>query len=128
MSDLQHFLSTLPIFSFFNRAELTAIQDLFVEVSFEKGETICKVGDDGDTFYVVLNGELEVWGGSQGERLVNTLGPRDFFGEMVLLQGGKRTATIRASQAPASVSRSRMARAASWDIGALYGRVVRRAS
>lgn len=98
MSDLQHFLSTLPIFSFFNRAELTAIQDLFLEVSFEKGETICKVGDDGDTFYVVLNGELEVWGGSQGERLVNTLGPRDFFGEMVLLQGGKRTATIRASR------------------------------
>ncbi|HEV8132788.1 MAG TPA: patatin-like phospholipase family protein [Acidobacteriota bacterium] len=98
MTEWLDFLSTIPIFSFFSRTELEAIHDLFVEVAYDKGDTICRIGDEGDTFYVVLSGELEVWGGGQEQRLINTLGPRDFFGEMAILQGGKRTATIRASR------------------------------
>ncbi|MBI2820696.1 MAG: cyclic nucleotide-binding domain-containing protein [Acidobacteria bacterium] len=98
MPDWQEFLSTIPIFSLLTRAELASVQDLFQEVSYEKGDTICRIGDEGDVFYVVLSGELEVWGGSEGDRMVGTLGPRDFFGEMVMLQGGKRTATIKVAR------------------------------
>ncbi len=87
-------LSTIPIFSFLTKAELEAIHDHFVEVSFSKGDTVCKVGEPGNTFYVVLSGELEVWGGSEGNIRTGTLRERDFFGEMALLQGGKRTATV----------------------------------
>jgi NTE family protein len=98
MADWMQFLQTVPIFSFFKASELSEIQTMFEEVVFEKGESICEIGDEGDTFYVVVSGELEVWGGANADRLVNTLGPRDFFGEMVLLQGGRRTATIKASR------------------------------
>ncbi len=98
MANWLEFLSTIPIFSFFSRPELEAIHDILVEVSYEKDETICRIGEEGDTFYVVLSGELEVWGGSHGDVLINTLEPRDFFGEMAILQGGKRTATIKASR------------------------------
>src|SRR3989442_481955 len=98
MADWLEFVSTIPIFSFFTRAELEQIHDILVEFSYEKDETICRIGEEGDTFYVVLSGELEVWGGSHGDRLINTLEPRDFFGEMAILQGGKRTATIKASR------------------------------
>lgn len=65
-----------------------------MEVSFGKGRTVCKIGDPGNIFYVVLSGELEVWGGSEGNVRTGTLKERDFFGEMALLQGGKRTATV----------------------------------
>jgi NTE family protein len=99
MADWKDFLSTIPIFSFLNREELRQIQEHFQEVTFQKGETVCKTGDPGDVFYVVLSGELEVWGGESGEpRRTGTLTARDFFGEMALLQGGKRTATIIAGR------------------------------
>jgi len=94
MAEWMELLSTIPIFSFLSKAELEALHDHFVEVSFGKGETVCKIGDPGNIFYVVLSGELEVWGGSEGNVRTGTLKERDFFGEMALLQGGKRTATV----------------------------------
>lgn len=97
MSDRLEFLKNIPIFSFLTQAELVELNGLFVEASYNKGETICTVGDPGDTFYVVLSGELEVWGGSSGQLRTGTLGPADFFGEMAILQGGKRTATVKIS-------------------------------
>ncbi len=99
MSDWNEFLSTIPIFSFLGRSELAAVQALFVEETFQKGDVICRVGEEGDTFYVVLEGELEVWAGEGKEkRQTGTLKRGDFFGEMALLQGGKRTATVIVSR------------------------------
>ncbi|MFZ0429395.1 MAG: patatin-like phospholipase family protein [Acidobacteriota bacterium] len=98
MADWKDFLASIPIFSFLNREELKSIQDHFVEVTFQKGETVCRMGDPGDVFYVILSGELEVWGGEEELRRTGTLTSRDFFGEMALLQGGKRTATIIAAR------------------------------
>src|SRR5213076_2149341 len=51
----------------------------------------------GDTFFVCVSGELEVWGGAP-RRIVNRLGPGEFFGEMSLLLGGQRAATVTASR------------------------------
>lgn len=98
MAEWLDFLATLPIFSFFTRAELTAAQELFEEAWFGKDEVICRIGDEGDRFYVVLAGELEVWAGGDPPRQTGTLGPADFFGEMALLQGGKRSATVKVSR------------------------------
>jgi NTE family protein len=93
MVDLD-FLATIQIFSIFTRPELEAAETLFKEVSFAKGDVIMRIGDPGDIFYVVLDGELDVWGASEPPRQTGSLKRGDYFGEMALLQGGKRTATV----------------------------------
>jgi NTE family protein len=93
MVDLD-FLATIQIFRIFSRPELEAAEQLFKEVSFAKDDTIMRIGDPGDMFYVVLDGELDVWDASQPPRQTGSLKRGDYFGEMALLQGGKRTATV----------------------------------
>lgn len=93
MVDLD-FLATIPIFSFFTRPELETAEKLFKEAVFAKNETVVRIGEPGDTFYVVLEGELEVWDASTPPRQTGTLRRGDYFGEMALLQEGKRTATV----------------------------------
>jgi NTE family protein len=93
MVDLD-FLATTQIFSFFTRRELEAAEKLFKEVSFAKDDVVIRIGEPGDIFYVVLDGELEVWDASQPPRQTGSLRRGDYFGEMALLQGGKRTATV----------------------------------
>jgi len=88
------FLATLPIFSFFTRLELEEVVKQATEVSFAKDDVVIRIGDPGDIFYVVLDGELEVWDASQPPRQTGTLKRGDYFGEMALLQGGKRTANV----------------------------------
>src|SRR5690242_7418120 len=90
MVDLD-FLASIPIFSFFTRAELEAARPLFQEQVFNRNDAVVRIGEPGDTFYVVLEGELEVWDASTPPR-------GDYFGEMALLQEGKRTATVTVSR------------------------------
>lgn len=59
---------------------------------FEAGDDVIRQGDIADTAYVVRNGQLEVL---RGGKLVGSLGPGDFFGEVALMKGGRRTATVR---------------------------------
>ena len=99
MSSLQDILSTIPIFSFLGKNEIAAVQPLFVESTHQKGEYICREGEEGDTFHIILDGELEVIvGENETARVLSILKKGDFFGEMVLLQGGKRTASVVVSR------------------------------
>ncbi len=64
--------------------------------SFADGECPVRQGDPGDSFYVIKKGTVEVIVGKAGsDSVVATLGPGNFFGEMSLLTGAARTATIR---------------------------------
>ncbi len=47
---------------------------------------------------MILSGEVEVRTGAQAERVINRLGPGDFLGEIALLMGGRRSATITVSR------------------------------
>src|SRR6266478_5750812 len=95
MTELQDILSTIPIFSFLGQSEIAAVQSLFVESTHQKGEYICREGEEGDTFHIILDGELEVFVGQNDTvRVLSILKKGDFFGEMALLQGGKRTASV----------------------------------
>ncbi|MCI0549720.1 MAG: cyclic nucleotide-binding domain-containing protein [Anaerolineae bacterium] len=95
------------------RALSTLTQDQLVEVSrgikpqiFQPNSSIIRQGEKGDKFYVLLNGKADVYinmpGGS--ELQVNQLKPGQYFGEMALLGGGVRAATVKASHdGPVSV-------------------------
>ena len=58
------------------------------------GDVIVAEGDPGDSFYAIADGEVEV---TQGGRVQRTLGPGDHFGEIALLRGSTRTATVIAT-------------------------------
>jgi potassium efflux system protein len=58
------------------------------------GAAAVQEGDDGDRFYVVLNGMLAVSQQALGARSV--LRPGDYFGEVALAMGVPRTASVRA--------------------------------
>jgi NTE family protein len=92
-------LRATPLGSLFDTEELQGLADCFVELSYRRGDIVCREGEDGDSFFVVVSGELEVWGGPTRERVVARLGSGEVLGEMALLLGGKRTATVTAARA-----------------------------
>lgn len=57
------------------------------------GQVICRQGEPAETFYVVVDGSLEV---TQDGGTVGSLGHGDVFGEMSLVDGGPATATVAA--------------------------------
>jgi cytochrome P450/CRP-like cAMP-binding protein len=69
------------------------------------GEIIVRQGDPADRFYVVTGGRVEVVNHHpRGDDITLAwLGPGEYFGEMALLQGGRRTATVRAGAEEAEV-------------------------
>ena len=68
---------------------------------YPAGAAVVRQGDEGDSLFVVVEGRVEVSvhapGGGPEQRLA-TLGPGDYFGEMSLLTGAPRSATIRAAE------------------------------
>lgn len=76
-------------------AELRALAWQFEEVDVDAGVTVVREGEPGDRFFVIADGEAEVLEGPE-ERKLRELRPGDSFGEIALLQGGIRTATVRA--------------------------------
>lgn len=62
---------------------------------YPPGEVIFHEGDPGACMYLVQKGALDVVLEEQGGRVVNSLSSGEFFGEMSLLSGEPRSATIR---------------------------------
>lgn len=64
---------------------------------YEAGKVVIREGEDGDSVFIIAKGKADVTvGASTGmDRSVATLGPGNYFGEMSLLTGARRSATVR---------------------------------
>jgi CRP-like cAMP-binding protein len=85
-------LETMPLFSGVSQHDLENIIKIGQLSSFEPGETIVERGQPGDALYIVLRGTAVVDVGGRPHKLE----PGEFFGEMALVAGRKRMATVKA--------------------------------
>lgn len=89
---LEH-LKRVPLFSRMGRRELERLGQLADEIEVGLDRILAEQGEIGHEFFFVLDGRLSVL---DGNRPIAELGPGDFFGEIALLDGRPRTATVRA--------------------------------
>jgi CRP-like cAMP-binding protein len=86
-------LGRAPLFSELSKKELTQLARLADDVEVEAGAILCKEGQAGREFFVIVEGEVEV---TRKGRKVKRQGGDEFFGEIALLEDVPRTATVKA--------------------------------
>ena len=96
MSLLRHstkhdLLKKVPLFSKLSRSNLDDIAKSADELSVKSGTVMAREGDTGHEFIFVLEGEARV---ESGGAVINRLGAGSFFGEIALLDGKPRTASV----------------------------------
>ena len=87
-------LRKIPLFAACSKDELQQIAAAASTLTFPAGTVLAREGDVGREFMVIDDGTADV---VIGGAVVNQLGPDDSFGEVALLDGGVRTATVVAS-------------------------------
>lgn len=91
-------LSGVPLFSQLRKRDLTRLGRSITEREYKEGKTIVKEGDPATAFFIVTKGRVEVLASSGRKKStkVKELGRGAFFGEMALIDGARRGATVRA--------------------------------
>jgi CRP-like cAMP-binding protein len=92
-------LGKVWLFERCSNRELDLLQDAATEMEFPAGKALTTQGETGRHFMVIVEGEAEV---SRDGTQIAVLGPGSFFGEMSLLDGQPRTATVT-TRAPTRV-------------------------
>jgi CRP/FNR family cyclic AMP-dependent transcriptional regulator len=87
-------LQQVEIFQGLSEGQLTAIAATSTPHDFAKGDVVVTEGDSDARVFVILEGEARV---DCNGRAADQLGPGDYFGEMSLLDGEPRSATIVAT-------------------------------
>lgn len=91
-------LSGMSLFAGLSRRELRAVGGFMHERTYLKGEVIFDEGEEGEAFYLVLEGQVLICRQGQVDRPVVTLDAGSFFGELALLDDAPRSAQARAAE------------------------------
>ena len=86
-------LANVALFAGCNKKELAKVASLVDEVDLPAGTVIARQGHLGQEFFVIAEGRVTV---AMPDGTTAPLGPGSFFGEMALLDGGPRVATVTA--------------------------------
>jgi len=95
-SDAAELLARVPLLSGLEPAELERIAHVAIPRSFPKGSRIFHEGDQSDACYVIRSGEVRVTREHPDGRAIAlaTLGPGELVGELAMLDGGVRSASV----------------------------------
>ncbi len=87
------FLKNVPLFSSMPPGDLSHLAKIAEEMIYQTGETIITQGEHGERLYLIVNGTVTVL---QNGECVATLSDTHFFGEMSILDGEPRSASVKA--------------------------------
>lgn len=89
------FLRRCPVFANTTPAALAQVAEKMVRERFNAGARVVRQGDEGEKFYLIRSGTVNVVREDDGTgEVIAMLSRGDFFGEVALLSGGRRNATI----------------------------------
>jgi CRP-like cAMP-binding protein len=88
-------LRAVPLFQGMTDRSVEEISQLAEETEFPSGGVLVREGDPGDTFIVIVEGRATV---DLGGQPIRELSVGDFLGEISLIDGGPRTATVTAAE------------------------------
>ena len=86
-------LKRIPLFEGLSRKELTELARITEDMEVPEGKVLCREGDLGHEFFVIIEGEAEV---TRRGKHVATDTRGEFFGEISLLEKSRRVATVTA--------------------------------
>ena len=87
-------IRSLPLFADCTPSEVAEVAAIADEIDLGQGRKLTTQDADGQEFVVIIDGTADV---IRGEQKLNELGAGDFFGEVALLTGEKRTASVVAT-------------------------------
>jgi ATP-binding cassette subfamily B protein len=91
-------LKAFPILETLDEEMLAELAPFFATETFQPGRDIVRQNDPGDRFYIIARGKVGVWRTEEQSghtRQIAVLEDGDFFGEITLITGFPRTATVR---------------------------------
>lgn len=88
-------LHGVPLFASLDRRHLERLGMLTEEVDVPAGKVLIRQGEHGNDLMLIVSGGVEV---KRNGETINHLGAGDFFGEIALIAGGPRTATVTADE------------------------------
>ncbi len=99
LEDIISFLLEAPMFGDLDSAELSEVVHIMQVQRLRSGQYVFREGEEGDAWYVLYEGQAEVIKNDpdkeDGRGVIAVLGPRSCFGEMGILDGSPRSASVR---------------------------------
>jgi CRP-like cAMP-binding protein len=87
-------LAALPLFGTLTDDQLGRIAGSCHELDIEEGAVLVREGDFGHAVFAITSGTADV---VHEDAVINTLGPGDYFGEIAVMSGGRRSASVVAT-------------------------------
>jgi CRP-like cAMP-binding protein len=94
-------LRSVPLFKDFSDEDLERVAQMTKRVEFEAGHTVANQGEMGVGFHQIMQGSADV---IQDGTKIGELKPGDYFGEISLIDGGTRSATVTTSSPTTTLS------------------------
>lgn len=91
---MENLLRKVPLFKEFTEQELAELIQLGYQQDLAKGEIVFRENDPGDSFYMIVVGSVEIWA-EKINQVLRKMDAGDFFGELSLILGIPRTATVK---------------------------------
>jgi CRP-like cAMP-binding protein len=93
-------LKKIGFFSILTVDEIKKLVSYFIKKEYDKNDIIIRQGDPGDFFFIIGTGTVSVWIETENgkEKIATLTGNGDYFGEISLITGKPRNATVIADE------------------------------